>query len=90
MEVSKSCILFFSVIIWISSWHIHKGKDGRCNGQHLCVRAFSRESLDPPGTGREPHAGLTCGGPSPDHLPTQNYTKITTPPMRFRIHTYLI
>ncbi len=32
----------------------------------LCVRAFSRESLDPPpGTGREPTSqGLTCAGPN--------------------------
>ena len=37
----------------------------------LCVRAFSRESLDPPpGTGREPTSQVpTCAGPSPDHLP---------------------
>ena len=37
----------------------------------LCVRAFSRESLDPPpGTGREPTSqGLTCAGPNQDHLP---------------------
>ena len=40
----------------------------------LCVRAFSRESLDPPpGTGREPTSQvLTCAGPNPDHLPTAN------------------
>ena len=38
----------------------------------LCVRAFSRESLDPPpGTGRETTPQVpTCGGPSLDHLPT--------------------
>ena len=37
----------------------------------LCVRAFSRESLDPPpGTGRKPTSqGLTCAGPNQDHLP---------------------
>ena len=37
----------------------------------LCVRAFSRESLDPPpGTGREPTPQVpTCAGPNPDHLP---------------------
>ena len=37
----------------------------------LCVRAFSRESLDPPpGTGREPTLQVwTCAGPNPDHLP---------------------
>ena len=26
IEVSKSCILFFSVIIWISSWHITRAR----------------------------------------------------------------
>ena len=37
----------------------------------LCVRAFSRESLDPPpGTGWEPTLQVwTCAGPNPDHLP---------------------
>ena len=37
----------------------------------LCVRAFSRESLDPPpGTGREPTSQVpTCASPNPDHLP---------------------
>ena len=37
----------------------------------LCVRAFSRESLDPPpGTGRETTPQVwTCDGPSLNHLP---------------------
>ncbi len=37
----------------------------------LCVRAFSRESLDPrPGPGGKPTPQvLTCAGPHPDHLP---------------------
>ena len=44
---------------------------GRHPPATLCVRAFSRESLDPPpGTGREPTSqGLTCAGPNQDHLP---------------------
>ena len=40
----------------------------------LCVRAFSRESLDPPpGTGRGTTSQVpTCAGPNPDPLPTAN------------------
>ena len=57
-----------------SEWERAGPKPGGAGGYPpatLCVRAFSRESLDPPpGTGREPTSqGLTCAGPSPDHLP---------------------
>ena len=45
---------------------IKKGGGGGHPPATLCVRAFSRESLDPPpGTGREPTSqGLTCAGPN--------------------------
>src|SRR5699024_3782372 len=51
------------------------GPSKRGGGGHppatLCVRAFSRESLDPPpGTGRETTPQVwTCDGPSLNHLP---------------------
>ena len=57
-----------------SEWERAGPKPGGAGGYPpatLCVRAFSRESLDPPpGTGRgSTSQGLTCKGPSPDHLP---------------------
>ena len=54
-----------------SEWTIKRGGGGYPPAT-LCVRAFSRESLDPPpGIGREPTPQvLTCGGPRRDHLPT--------------------
>ena len=37
MEVSKSCILFFSVIIWISSWHITRARIAAAMGSTTAV-----------------------------------------------------
>ena len=53
-----------------SEWTIKRGGGGYPPAT-LCVRAFSRESLDPrPGPGGKPTLQvLTCAGPHPDHLP---------------------
>ena len=50
---------------WERAGHKKRGGGGHPPAT-LCVRAFSRESLDPPpGTGREPTSqGLTCAGPN--------------------------
>ena len=50
---------------------LKKGGGGGPPPATLCVRAFSRESLDPPpGTGRGTTSQVwACAGPKPDHLP---------------------